>query len=98
MPFGTREAFRAEYGTNHNGRNAFGKCVSTKAERLSQMDRQAAKAQVSAAKRCDAERGTTAESRQAFSDKYGTGRHNRNAFGRCVSALAKAIKDKGAKS
>jgi hypothetical protein len=24
------EAFRAEYGTNRNGRNAFGKCVSGK--------------------------------------------------------------------
>ena len=24
----TREAFRVRYGTNENGRNAFGKCVS----------------------------------------------------------------------
>ena len=50
-------------------------------------------AQVNAAKTCNTERGTTADSRAAFADKYGTGRHNRNAFGRCVSATAKSNGD-----
>ena len=86
----TREAFRTKYGTNHNGANAFGKCVSAQAKALKPMDSGEEQERVAAAKTCDTERGTTAESRAAFADKYGTGRHNRNAFGRCVSAAAKS--------
>ena len=86
----TREAFRTKYGTNHNGANAFGKCVSAQAKALRPMDSGEEQAHVNAAKACDTERGTTADSRSAFADKYGTGRHNRNAFGRCVSATAKS--------
>jgi hypothetical protein len=86
----TRAAFRTKYGTNHNGANAFGKCVSAQAKALRSMDSGEEQARVNAAKACDSERGTTADSRAAFADKYGTGRHNRNAFGRCVSATAKS--------
>jgi hypothetical protein len=86
----TREAFRTKYGTNHNGANAFGKCVSAQAKTLKPMDSGDEQARVNAAKACDSERGTTADSRAAFAEKYGTGRHNRNAFGRCVSATAKS--------
>ena len=43
-----------------------------------------------AAKICKAERGTTAQSIQAFKDKYGTNKNKANAFGKCVSQLAKA--------
>ena len=89
----TRTAFRAKYGTNHNGANAFGKCVSATAKTLRPMDSAEETEQVNAAKTCNTERGTTADSRAAFADKYGTGRHNRNAFGRCVSATAKSNGD-----
>jgi hypothetical protein len=89
----TRAAFAAKYGTNHNGANAFGKCVSAQAKTLVQMDDTDVEAEVSAAKTCDQERGTTADSRAAFADKYGTNRHKRNAFGRCVSATASASED-----
>ena len=89
----TQAAFRTKYGTNHNGANAFGKCVSAQAKALRPMDSSEEQARVNAAKACDTERGTTADSRAAFADKYGTGRHNRNAFGRCVSATAKSTGD-----
>jgi hypothetical protein len=86
----TRAAFRTKYGTNHNGANAYGKCVSAQAKALRPMDSEEEQAEVDAAQTCNTERGTTADSRAAFADKYGTGRHNRNAFGRCVSATAKS--------
>ena len=44
-----------------------------------------------AARMCVAERGTTAESWEAFRVKYGTSANGRNAFGRCVSARARSI-------
>jgi hypothetical protein len=88
----SQAAFRAKYGTNKNGKNAFGKCVSAKATALEQQadaqDAQAATARKNAAQTCAAERGTTADSRAAFKAKYG--RHGHDAFGRCVSKLAKA--------
>jgi hypothetical protein len=82
----TREAFRVKYGTNKNGKNAFGKCVSRHA-RDEHSEGKAAKS--NAAKLCDAERGTTAETQAAFSKKYGTGKNGKNAFGKCVSQKAK---------
>ena len=94
----TETAFRTKYGTNNNGANAFGKCVSTQAKALRPMDTQEEQAEVNAAQACNTERGTTADSRAAFADKYGTGRHKRNAFGRCVSATAKSTGDEGSDS
>jgi len=84
----TREAFRVQYGTNKNGRNAFGKCVSkrTKAE-----TRQDGAARVNAAKACKAERMQLGEA--AFAAKYGKGKKGANAYGKCVSQKAKAKKD-----
>lgn len=84
-------AFAQKYGTNKNGSNAYGKCVSTKAKQL-KADSDAAdaakiKARKSAAKECAAER---ALDRAAFAKKYGTNANGRNAFGKCVSAKAKA--------
>src|SRR4051794_193663 len=84
----TQAAFRTKYGTNHNGANAFGKCVSAEAKTLRSMDSAEERAEVSAAKACDTERGTTADTRAAFAAKYGSGPHKRNAFGRCVSTTA----------
>ena len=45
---------------------------------------------MSAAKACATERGGTAASRAAFTQKYGTNKNKNNAFGKCVSQKAKA--------
>ena len=85
------EEFAETYGTNKNGKNAMGKCVSAKAkekrEAADRKDAERAEKRKSAAKECAAER---ASGRKAFADKYGTGAKERNAFGRCVSQTAKA--------
>ena len=90
----SRAAFQAKYGTNKNKKNAFGKCVSQQAKTLKdqadEADQAAATARRAAAKQCDDERGDTAESRQAFAQKYGTNKNKANAFGKCVSKAAKA--------
>lgn len=79
---GDSSGFASEWGSK---RNAFGKCVSTTARSMSDKDEST---QVSdednAAKECRAEQSQNAA---AFKDKYGT---NRNAFGKCVSATARA--------
>jgi hypothetical protein len=79
-------AFNEKYGTNANGRNAFGKCVSQKAREkeaaADEQDAEDATEQKNAAKECAAERSADAD---AFSEKYGTNANNRNAFGKCVS-------------
>jgi len=45
---------------------------------------------LNAARACKAERGTTEETRAAFKAKWGG---NANAFGKCVSATARAADD-----
>ena len=81
------EAFKTDYGTNKNGKNAYGKCVSGKAsEKKAAMD--AADAQEvaetkNAAKECAAERAADAG---AFKTDYGTNKNGRNSFGKCVSS------------
>jgi hypothetical protein len=79
----TPHAFQDTYGTNHNKRNAFGKCVS---KNVHAVDEQHS----NAAKDCKAERGDTPESQAAFNEKYGTNKNKHNAFGNCVSQKAKA--------
>lgn len=78
------EAFKQAYGTNKNRSNAFGKCVSKRAAATEQAQ---AAARTNAAKECKAER--TADP-AAFAAKYGTGRSKGNAYGKCVSAKARA--------
>ena len=73
-------AFKLLYGTNANRSNAFGKCVSKRAQ-------QNAKNQATAAAQCRSER---AADPAAFAAKYGTGHNHANAFGSCVSGKAKA--------
>jgi len=80
----SRAAFRAKYG---GGANAFGKCVSQARRAEAAEDREAT---MNAAQTCKAERGTTTESKAAFRAKYGGGA---NAFGKCVSTLAKSQND-----
>ena len=87
-------AFKERYGTNANKANAFGKCVSGKAKAKAKKDAEAEdeaeqKAEENAAKKCKAERGTTAQSIEAFKQKYGTNKNKANAFGKCVSKLSK---------
>jgi hypothetical protein len=75
------KSFAEHYGQNKNDRNAYGKCVSSKAK--------AAGAQqetklMNAAKACKAER---AAGRAAFTAKYGG--KAASAFGKCVSSKSK---------
>ncbi len=46
-------------------------------------------AEKNAAKACKAERGTTAQSIEAFKQEYGTNKNKANAFGKCVSKLSR---------
>jgi hypothetical protein len=69
------KTFAQFYGTNADLSNAFGKCVSTKAQAASGAQSQAT---VSAAKACATEQSAGAA---AFTTKYGT-------FGKCVSFKA----------
>jgi hypothetical protein len=75
-----RTAFMHKYGTNGNGANAFGKCVSQKSQSAENQSQQAT---INAARTCRNEQKADAS---AFSSKYGKAR---NAFGKCVSAHSK---------
>jgi len=89
---GDAAAFTAKYGTNKNGTNAYGKCVSSKAKaQTNETVAAEVKADVNAAKACKAERK---DDPAAFKAKYGTNKNKSNAFGKCVSATAKAQQDK----
>jgi len=72
-------AFAEKYGSNKNKKNAFGKCVSGKAEEA--IDEETEE-RVNAAKECKALKADDAD---AFEAAYGT---KKNAFGKCVSAKA----------
>jgi ribosomal protein L31 len=78
--------FNKKYGTpNSNLKNAFGKCVSGKAKKEAEDDQENT---LNAAKACKKER---ADNVADFNKKYGTPNSNlKNAFGKCVSTLAKA--------
>jgi len=80
----TREAFRVKYGTNANRRNAFGKCVSSRAR---DEEQEGETAQANASKQCKAEAEQLGAA--AFAAKYGSGKKGRNAHGKCVSGKAK---------
>jgi hypothetical protein len=81
-------AFRDLYGTNHNKRNAFGKCV---AKQTHVQDQAQKTAHDNAPAACRAEQ---AADPAAFASKYGTNKNGRNAFGKCVSTIAKQNADK----
>jgi hypothetical protein len=70
-------SFAEFYGKNKNDRNAYGKCVSSKAKTAN--EQQEAKT-MKAAKACKAER---AADKAAFTAKYGG---KASAFGKCVSS------------
>ena len=91
------EAFQKKYGTNHNLRNAFGKCVSSKSkdnkDEKDEKDQDEDKGEKSSggAMACKAERDSMGI--EAFAEKYGTNHNLKNAFGKCVSGKSKS-KDK----
>jgi|SRR5215217_783310 len=89
----SRQAFKDQYGENANKKHAFGKCVSEKAraarDEEDAEDSQQIEERQNAAEQCDAERGETPDSRQAFRDQYGTNANKKNAFGKCVSEKAR---------
>ena len=80
-------AFKDKYGTNKNKSNAFGKCVSAQAKAADQNDQSQT---INAARQCKAERKLDPA---AFKAKYGTNKNKSNAFGKCVSTIAKAQQD-----
>ena len=77
--------FEQFYGTGRNGRNAFGRCVASKARTASTEEQQTT---LNAAQACKAQR--TAMGDTAFRQLYGTNRNRANAFGKCVSKLSQA--------
>ncbi|MEX2612880.1 MAG: hypothetical protein WD380_04825 [Gaiellaceae bacterium] len=88
------EAFAQRYGKNKNKKNAFGKCVSSKAKEKAKEEEDAEedeeKQEAEAAKVCKAERGTSAASIAAFNKEHGTNKNKKNAFGKCVSKHSKS--------
>ena len=71
------------YGSNHNDKNAFGKCVSSTAKSMTKStENTQVKAEVSAAKQCRSMQSTSATT---FATKFGS---KSNAFGKCVSQTA----------
>jgi hypothetical protein len=81
-------AFQRNYGENENGKNAYGKCVSSKAKQkkaeMDAEDEQEVEARKNAAKECAAELKDMG--REAFAEAYG---NKPNAFGKCVSTKAR---------
>jgi hypothetical protein len=75
------KSFGEFYGKNENDRNAYGKCVSSKAKTATAQQEAAL---LKAAKACKAER---AADRAAFVTKYGG--KAANAYGKCVSSKSK---------
>ena len=80
------------YGTNHNGKNSFGKCVSTKAQAMQAQQEENLQ---NAAQQCRAERSdedfAASHGGKSFTDFYGSNKNRKNAFGKCVSQKAKAM-------
>ena len=83
--------FAEFYGTNHNDRNAFGKCVSGKVHELVNEIRNNL---LNAAQLCREERSdpnfANDHGGKSFEEFYGKNKNKRNAFGKCVSGKAKA--------
>jgi hypothetical protein len=81
------KTFEEFYGTNENGKNAYGKCVSNKAkEQKAEMDaedQEDVDEFKNAAQECAAERKKIGV--EVFAAEHGTNRNKRNAFGKCVA-------------
>jgi hypothetical protein len=94
------KSFDEFYGTNTKshgkgkGKNAFGKCVSSKAKENKAEADQKDKQKVNAAKECKAEQKdpdfASSHDGKSFDEFYGTNDNDANAFGKCVSSKAHA--------
>lgn len=85
------ETFAEFYGTNANNRNAFGKCVSSKAKaKVNEAVEAEVEATENAAQQCKAERRdenfAASHDGKTFREHYGTNKNQRNAFGKCVNS------------
>jgi hypothetical protein len=78
------KTFAQFYGTNRNGHNAYGKCVSRHGDETTAEHQDT---RLNAARKCRAEQRPDPA---AFKAKYGTNRTKSNAFGKCVSKEARA--------
>jgi hypothetical protein len=89
------KTFEDFYGTTDNLKDAYGKCVSSKAKAhkddMDAKDEEKADDRKNAAKKCAAERGEMG--REAFAAEYGSNRNRQNAFGKCVSKRARESAD-----
>jgi hypothetical protein len=95
------KSFQEFYGTNKNGKNAYGKCVSAKAREQKAAkdadDSEEVAAFKNAAKECAGERSDpgfpAAHDGKTFEEFYGTNHNKRNAFGKCVSSKSPTYVD-----
>ena len=87
-----KSVFDQTYGTNKNGKNAFGKCVSHRTQQDKSSQTSATK---SAEKTCRSEEKADPA---AFKAKYGTNANKSNAFGKCVSQNAHQQEQSGSGS
>ena len=82
--------FKSMYAPQGNNASAMSNCVRTK-------NAQAGQQQASAARQCTAEKSdagfAAAHGGKSFNAYYGANDNDRNAFGKCVSAKAKAKHD-----
>jgi len=78
------KSFAEFYGDGPRGANALVRCVASKLKAARAESRQAT---MNAARQCRAER--TSLGAAEFRAKYGSTENDRNAFGKCVSKLAK---------
>ncbi len=74
------DGFQTTHGSNRNGKNAFGKCVSSK--RSDELDEEVEEFD-NAAQQCRAERNADPD---GFQETHGTNSNKKNAFGKCVSS------------
>ena len=79
------KTFDQFYGAGKKGKNAFGNCVSTKAKASSQAEQQSRPNPSRACRGLRTQMGS-----QAFTALYGKNATARNAYGKCVSAWARA--------
>jgi hypothetical protein len=79
------KTFAQFYGVGKKGANALQRCIQAKLHAATSAQQQAT---IKAAKACKTERTTLGDA--AFKAKYGTNANKSNAFGKCVSKLAKA--------
>jgi hypothetical protein len=93
------KTFAQQYGTNKNGKNAYGKCVSQQRKAEEAQAEQENRNELSAAKQCKAEKAQSDEDfgsthgGKTFAQQYGTNKNGKNAYGKCVSTKAKAMND-----